>query len=391
MIPSERAHIHVFAVTDAGISGKDNEDSYAVSAYRTKSTPPQFSTLGIVADGIGGHRAGEVASQMAVEHICRFVAASDGVQPDLILKEAIIQASHQIYVAAESNHEQQGMGSTCACAWIVGNRLFMATVGDSRIYLLRGNTIQQLSKDHTWVQEAIDNGALTPDEASEHPNAHVIRRYLGSRLTVVPDLRIRLFVYETDFEAEKNQGMTLQPGDCLLLCSDGLTDLVSNEEIRAQIQNKKGKNALNDLVALANHRGGHDNITIITMTIPEETQRTVPPPPPAPERKARPRWSCILIGILLAIIMVVIAGLAWYFNELGTNIQPTAAQPVEMSGTLYSPATSPTLEPVLVIPTETPTIEAISFPTETFTPQPTAIQSLYTLTPWPTNTVAATP
>lgn len=389
MIPSEQAHIHVFAVTDAGISGKDNEDSYSVSAYRTDTTPPIYSTLAIVADGIGGHRAGEVASRIGVEHISQFVAASDGLQPDLILKEAIIQASQHIYKAAESNREQEGMGSTCACAWIVGNRLYMATVGDSRIYLLRGNTIQQLSKDHTWVQEAIDNGALTPEEAHEHPNAHVIRRYLGSRHTVVPDFRIRLFVYETDTEAENNQGMTLQPGDCILLCSDGLTDLVEDEEIRNQIQTKKGKKALNDLVALANRRGGHDNITIITMTIPEEP-RQAPPLPAETEHKSRPRWSCIVAGIFLVITIAILGGLAWYFNELGTTTPPTATQPSEMEAPLPSIIASPTIEPVF-IPLETPTIEIIESPTSTYTVESTASPPPFTLTPWPTNTVAVTP
>jgi len=389
MIPSKRAHIHVFAVTDAGISGKDNEDSYAVSAFQTETTPPVYSTLAIVADGIGGHRAGEVASQMAVEHISRYVAASDGAHPDLILKEAIIQASHQVHLAAESNYEQEGMGSTCACVWIVDNRLYTATVGDSRVYLMRRNTIQQISKDHTWVQEAIDSGALTPVEASEHPNAHVIRRYLGSRQQVVPDLRLRLFVYESDLEAEKNQGLTLQPGDCILLCSDGLTDLVSDEEIRSQVQNKKGKNALNDLVALANQRGGHDNITIISMTVPEETLQAVPSTP-SPERKARPRWSCILIGILLVGAMLIIAGLAWYFNELGTRPQPTAAQPVEAIATLAPVVISPTAEPVLIA-SETPTVEMFESPTATINAQPTVSPPIFTLTPWPTNTVVVTP
>lgn len=389
MILSERAHVHIAAVTDAGISGKDNEDSYAISAFRTVSSPPQHSTLAIVADGIGGHRAGEVASKMAVEHICRLVAASNGAQPDLILKEAIVKASQQIYLASESNHEQEGMGSTCACVWIVGERLYMATVGDSRIYLLRGNSIQQISKDHTWVQEAIDGGALTPNEAREHPNAHVIRRYLGSRQEVVPDFRIRLFMYETETETEKNQGMALLPGDCVLLCSDGLTDLVGDEEIQSQIQNKKGKKALNDLVALANHRGGHDNITIITMTIPEENRPTLPPP--APQRKARPRWSCILTGVLLTIIMVIIGGLAWYFNTLGINVQPTATQSVEMSATIQSVVTSAATQPALVIPMTTPTVETLASPTATVTTQPTASPPLFTLTPWPTNTVAATP
>ncbi|MBN1537191.1 MAG: protein phosphatase 2C domain-containing protein [Anaerolineales bacterium] len=389
MIPSERAHLHIFAVTDAGISGKDNEDCYAVSAFQSESNPSLISTLAIVADGIGGHRAGEVASELAVETICRFVAASNGVQPEMILREAIINASQAIFRSAESNHEQEGMGSTCACTWIVGNRLYTATVGDSRIYLLRGSTIQQLSKDHTWVQEAIDSGALSPNEASEHPNAHVIRRYLGSRQTVVPDTRIRLFSYETDEDAEKNQGMILLPGDCILICSDGLTDLVSDEEIRTQIQNKKGKNALNDLVALANQRGGHDNITIISMTMPEEPRLAVSPP--APQSKTRSRISCVLIGILLVASIVIIGGLAWYLNELGTNIQATATPALESGSTLPPPATNEVIAPAPVIVTPALATVSDASPAPTETAQPGASPPLFTLTPWPTNTLPATP
>ncbi len=390
MIPSERAHLHIAAVTDAGLSGKDNEDRYAVSAFRLETSPPTPSLLAIVADGIGGHRAGEVASEMAVELISRFIAASDGAQPVSILQNAIIQASQEINITSESNHEQQGMGSTCACAWIINDRLYMATVGDSRIYLIRGNSIKQLSKDHTWVQEALDNGALSPEQARDHPNAHVIRRYLGSRQTVVPDLRIRLSDNETDAQAEENQGTVLLPGDCLLLCSDGLTDLVSDDEIQSQINNKKGKHALNELVALANRRGGHDNITIITVGIPEETRHPVPAP--TPRRQARSNLSCIAVGVLLILIMLAIGGLAWYFNDMGVNTKPTATLSFEMMGTLPSVITSEATKPDLETPATTPSIESPALPTSTITTPTVGLpQPLVTLTPWPTNTMAATP
>jgi serine/threonine protein phosphatase PrpC len=385
MIPSKRAHLHIAAVSDAGVSGKDNEDNYAVSAYQSDTEPPVSSTFAVVADGIGGHRAGEVASEMAVELISRYIAASDGALPVSIMREAIIKASQEIYLASESNRDQQGMGSTCACAWIVSNRLFMATVGDSRVYLIRGTVIKQLSKDHTWVQEAMDSGALSAVEAREHPNAHVIRRYLGSRQTVVPDFRILLFGYETDAQAEENQGMILLPGDCLLLCSDGLTDLVSDEEIRLQIQNTKGKNALNDLVALANQRGGHDNITIISLTVPEETRRMAPAP--APERKKQPRLSCVVAGAFVILVLIV-GGLAWYFYNPGINANPTATLSFETNITQPAVVTGEAPQPGVAIPTATTSVDSVSPPTPTTSTQPVVEPPQFTLTPWPTNTLA---
>jgi PPM family protein phosphatase len=386
MIPSKQAHLHVSAVTDAGISGKDNEDSYAVSAFRTDTKPSIPSIFAVVADGIGGHLAGEVASQMSVELISQFIAASDGARPASILAEAIIFASQKIYQAAESNREQQGMGSTCACAWIVGDHFYMATVGDSRVYLIRKNNIRQLNKDHTWIQEAIESGALSPDEAREHPNAHVIRRYLGSRQTVTPDFRILLNGNETDADAVGNQGMTLLPGDCLLLCSDGLTDLVSDKEIQSRIQNKKGKNALNDLVALANHRGGHDNITIVSITVPEEAHPVVSEP--TPKRKARSRWSCLVAGALLLMILSIIGGLTWYFNNSGINVSPTATLSFETNITQAPLVTSQAPQPGVESPSATPSGEASASPTPTISTQPAAAPPQFTLTPWPTNTPA---
>jgi protein phosphatase len=157
------------------------------------------------------------------------------------------------------------MGATCVCAWIIGNRLYTASVGDSRIYLIREHQIYQLTIDHTWVQEAIDHGMLTPDQARSHPNTHVIRRYLGSRSTVVPDVRLRLESYETDREAEENQGVLLKETDRLLLCTDGLTDLVSDREILGAMQTSSLDEAVQQLIHMANLRGGHDNITIVAL------------------------------------------------------------------------------------------------------------------------------
>jgi PPM family protein phosphatase len=268
MIPAPRPHLFVAATTHPGMKGKNNEDRYAVSAFYVEDQHRTASAFAVVSDGVGGHRAGEVASEMAVEIIGQRIARSDANQPPLIMQDAIIQASEAIRKQAEIDPAQKGMGATCVCAWVIGDRLYMASVGDSRLYLMRAHTIRKLSTDHTWVQEAIDHGAISQDQARNHPNAHVIRRYLGSPQIVVPDLRLRLCPEDTDSQAEGNQGLPLLPGDVLLLCSDGLTDLVGDLEILEAVETRSLEGALNWLEGLANLRGGHDNITIVGMQMP---------------------------------------------------------------------------------------------------------------------------
>ena len=188
--------------------------------------------LAVLTDGIGGHRAGEVAAEMATERISQVVAASSGAQPVETLRQAIIQASQEIYTMASGDAARQGMGTTCACAWIIDKRLYTATVGDSRLYLIRKGSIQQLSTDHTWVQEAIEMGSLKPEQVKGHPNQHMIRRYIGSPNPPEVDFRLRLAESGDLLSgSELNQGLTLREGDRLLLTSDGLTDLVNDSEI----------------------------------------------------------------------------------------------------------------------------------------------------------------
>jgi protein phosphatase len=153
--------------------------------------------------------------------------------------------------------------------WIIENRLYTAHVGDSRIYLLRGKFIQRISIDHTWVQEAYEKGIISAEQMRDHPNVHVIRRHLGGLKLPEVDFRMRIDNEEMDEESVNNQGFHLQPGDTILLCSDGLTDLVWDDEIQQIIRSKKDlKSAAEALVSLANQRGGHDNITTVLLAMP---------------------------------------------------------------------------------------------------------------------------
>jgi serine/threonine protein phosphatase PrpC len=274
MIRSSLPHVHVAALSHAGMSGKNNEDRYAISSFLLSKEDPRPAILAVVSDGIGGHLAGEIAAELAVNYITAGVAESNGKKPVRILETAIQNASQSIASHSAGNNDENGMGATCACVWIIENKLYTAYVGDSRIYLLRGKFIQRLTIDHTWVQEAYEKGIITAEQMHDHPNLHVIRRYLGGIRLPDVDFRLRIDDAESNEESGNNQGFHLEPGDTILLCSDGLTDLVWDDEIQKIIRSKKDmKLAAEALVNLANERGGHDNITVVIMSTPklEET------------------------------------------------------------------------------------------------------------------------
>jgi PPM family protein phosphatase len=314
MIRTTRAHLHVAALSHPGMAGKQNEDRLAVSSYRLGENDATRSVFAIVSDGIGGHRAGEVAAEMAVENISHLVAQSDGSRPVEILDNAIQVASDAIAAKGKDNTQRLGMGTTCACAWVIGNRLFTASVGDSRIYLLRDMHLLQLTVDHTWVQEAVEKGILDPQDARNHPNVHVIRRYLGSNTPPEADIRMRLATNETDTQSRSNQGLQLRPGDLLLLCTDGLTDVVENAEIPHTVRGLNLQAAVQALIHLACVRNARDNITVIMMLVPWGESLTKPDLPII--KKARNYWlwaSLSLAGLIL--LLLIIAGLILILNH----------------------------------------------------------------------------
>jgi protein phosphatase len=306
MIRTSRAHLQIAALTHPGASGRQNEDRFAVSSYRLSEKDSTPSIFAVVSDGIGGHQAGEVAAEMAVEIISRLVAQSDGSQPLQALDSAIQTASQTIAAKAKDDSQRLGMGTTCTCAWIIGNQLFTASVGDSRIYLLRGTNILQLTVDHTWVQEAMDKGILKAEQARSHPNLHVIRRYLGSPRTPQADTRMRLATDESDTQSRRNQGLSLHVGDALLLCTDGLTDLVDDSEILSAVHptNLAGaglQSAAKTLVDLAVGRGAPDNITVVLLAAPAVR----------PQKKAN-FWPWVILGFFgLCLLTAVIVAVAW--------------------------------------------------------------------------------
>jgi protein phosphatase len=380
MIPSERAHLHIAAITHPGMSGKNNEDRYAVSAYRLEGEHSLPVVFAVVSDGVGGHRAGEVAAEIVVQTIQQVIATSDGSQPLQALRQAVQQASQAVFAQAQMDDNQRGMAATCACALVIDNRLYTASVGDSRIYLISGESIQQLTTDHTWIQEALDAGLLSPEEARNHPNAHVIRRYLGSPQPVEVDLRLRMSADETPEQTLSNQGVVLQPGDQVILCSDGLTDLVEAKEILPIVKSQKQDEALQALTSLANQRGGHDNITIIALQMPVTIAETAPTRV-LPRQAGRRRWTTCLVGILLAALVLLTLALGYWL--LWPGVPTLAPSPTAT----FTPPAAIEASPSAV--TQTATTAPLIASTPSITPQRATVSPVSeTLTPWPTNTPA---
>ncbi len=357
MIPSERPHLIVAALSHPGEARPHNEDRFSVTHYRLgrDETP---ALLAVVADGIGGHKAGEVAAQITVDTTVETLAKTDAQDPVRHLEQAILQAGRAVIEAAKAKPEQEGMGSTVAIAWIVGRRLYIASVGDSRIYLLRDKRLHQLSVDHTWVQEAIDHQIISPEQARSHPHAHVLQRHIGGTEEPIPDLRLRLTPFEGDERSLANQGLPLQPGDQILLCSDGLTDVVLDNEIRETLLSHEPKQAVQHLVDLARARGGPDNITVVVLAVPAREQS---------------RWTgCLkwglaaLIGsVALVALIAITAAAAWWFGLWPfTRAQPTPAPAGAPAPSTAAPSPSP-----LIPLSPTPSASNLT-PTATYTPVP---------------------
>jgi PPM family protein phosphatase len=264
--------VRTFGLTDPGRVRPSNEDQFLI-AELTKSMKvlhtslPQPKTqrsdergyLFIVADGMGGHRAGEQASAMAVESIEAFALNTlswffllQGGEEHNVLKEfqaALQQADAQVCREAAQHRELAGMGTTLTIAYSVGSRLFVAHVGDSRCYLLHGGEFQRVTHDHTLVAEMISRGALQPEDAAHHRLRHIITNVVGGH-----DLGVKVECHRLELEAD----------DMLLLCSDGLTEMVADERIAAVLQaHRDPREACERLVAEANENGGKDNVTVI--------------------------------------------------------------------------------------------------------------------------------
>ena len=255
-------HIQSGARTDLGRVRKNNEDCYAID--------PSLQ-LYVLSDGMGGEAHGEVASNLAVQTIVTHCRQSENSRatpifgessPDVSertnrLASAIHLANRKVFETAASNAEQRGMGATIVAAWIDAQRLSLAHVGDSRAYLLRGGSLDQVTADHSLVAEKVRVGILTPQEADASEMQSVLTRAVGTNSTVEVD---------TDEQA-------LVVGDFVLLCSDGLTRMVTDPEIASTLlTSASAQEAADRLVDLANENGGVDNVSVIVLRVDEQSE-----------------------------------------------------------------------------------------------------------------------
>jgi protein phosphatase len=296
----DKTHLNVGAHSHVGEVRPNNEDHYAIAHYQAPTG--ELVTVGMVADGIGGHQAGEIASELTVKTVLDVFEETDFSSPLQSLSKAINQASKIVNAIAQQKPDKQGMGSTLAVAVVADERLYIVNVGDSRIYLLRGDHFRQISVDHTWVQEAIEHEILSKEEARGHPNANVLQSYIGSVELPKPDFRLMLKDDDSREQALNNQGFTLEPGDRILLCSDGLTDLVSDEDMSKALQSNDPANAARSLTSLARSHGGTDNVTVVILEYPH----------PTPSRPETRRIGRLLVLLLVIILFITAMALTWW-------------------------------------------------------------------------------
>src|SRR3989440_10335667 len=250
---AKQLRLDVAQVTDVGRKREHNEDNMAFVIPKDSQVMASKGALFIVADGMGGHAAGEVASEIAVDTVSNMYYQEDSDDVAVSLLRAIRRANASIHQRAAENMLRTGMGTTCVAAVFRGNMAYVANVGDSRAYLLRGNYVKQISQDHSWVAEQVRAGLLTEEQARTHAQRNVITRCLGTQAEVDVDI----------FHEE------LLEGDCLILCTDGLSGLVSDEELKRIVDQFVPQESVYHLVEKANENGGPDNITAIVVRVHE--------------------------------------------------------------------------------------------------------------------------
>lgn len=276
--------------SDVGLVRGHNEDSFLVQA-------PLFA----VCDGMGGHAAGEVASSIAVSTIAdKAPAGAD----DVLLGVAVEAANTAVMLGAEQGVGKPGMGCTASCCLIEEGRMAIAHVGDSRIYLLRHGSLVRVTHDHSYVEELVDSGQITADEARTHPSRSIITRALGSD----PDM------YADHFSLEVSNG------DRVILCSDGLSSMIADSEIEAlAVSSATPQQAADNLVAAALTAGGLDNVTVVVVDVVDD----------GTAEKSRRRLAkrafgvtATLVGVLLATVLVCLAFIRseWYLSVNGDTV-----------------------------------------------------------------------
>lgn len=233
--------MYIKCKTDKGKKRQINED-YVLTLKSDKYC------LLLVADGMGGHNAGEIASRIAAITVRDFVFEkfNDYENKEELLRDSIVKCNEKVFEESQRQNEFNGMGTTITCCLLNGGKLYTGHVGDSRAYVYSDNGLKKITQDHSLVQELINNGSITEKEAFSHPQRNVITRAIGTEKYIVVDTMVE--------DIDQNA--------IVILCTDGLTSYVSNEEIQKILMIKR-EEAVEELINLANERGGSDNISIV--------------------------------------------------------------------------------------------------------------------------------
>jgi serine/threonine protein phosphatase PrpC len=249
-----RSDVELANLTDVGCERAQNEDYYC---YFEPETDEEFARKGrllAIADGMGGHAGGQVASGLAIEALREVFLNGQPADSQSVLIEAFARAQQSILAASEAQPELNGMGTTCTAAILCGHKLSYGHIGDSRLYLVQRGVIRQLTDDHSMVNQLVKSGVLTPEQAATHEERNVLTAALGMKSQHV----------SADFSPEP---LVLEPNDVLVLTSDGMHGLVTAEEIAQTVSAQRPYDACRTLMDLAKARGGPDNITIQVLKI----------------------------------------------------------------------------------------------------------------------------
>jgi protein phosphatase len=239
--------------TDVGCRRENNEDFSLYWEPDNDGDFEQKGRLAVIADGMGGYEGGQEASRLAVETVLSVYQREADVGPRAALLKGFETAHYRIREFAEEHPEFQGMGTTCTALALHDREMFFVHVGDSRLYLARGNSIARLTHDHSYVGRLVESGVLRAEEAESHPQRHILTAALGAGMDVAADAPA--------------DPLQLEPGDVLILCTDGLWSLVSEGELLEVVRSHTPPLACEELVKLARERGGPDNITLQVLRV----------------------------------------------------------------------------------------------------------------------------